>query len=96
MGSFMIQIEELLEEREIGGIDEAAFISRGYGVLVKLYDLGFTKDEVYHTLLERYIQYMHCNEFKSDLLADLMDFVVGYCSPCYRIWDSDGKFDRIK
>ena len=42
----MIQIEELLEERELGGIDEAAFISRGYGVLVKLYDLGFIKDEV--------------------------------------------------
>ena len=96
MGSFIAQIEELLEECNRGHINGAVFISRGYGLLVKLYDLGFTKDEVYPTLLERHIQYMDCNGFKSDLLADLMDFVVGYCSPCYRIWDSDGKFDRAK
>ncbi|MFR1478955.1 MAG: hypothetical protein ACLSB9_26270 [Hydrogeniiclostridium mannosilyticum] len=94
LNSFIVRIEELLGECECGHINGAAFISHGYGLLVRLYDLGFTKDEVYSRLFERYIHYMDCNEIKSDLLADLMDFVVGFCSPCYRIWDSDGKFDR--
>ncbi len=89
LDSFIVQVEGLLAECEHGHIDGAAFISHGYDLLVKLYNSDFTKDEVYSTLFEQYMQYRDCNEIRCALLADLMDFVVGFCSPCYRIWESD-------
>ncbi len=96
MNLFLNKMEVLLEMRKQERMDERAFISCGYGLLVKLYDLGFEKDYVYQTLLARFVQLQDCDEFKSDLLADLMDFVVGWCSPCNAIWNSEGKFDRTK
>lgn len=96
MNFFLDKIEALLEMRKQGRMDERTFISCGYGLLIKLYDQGFEKDYVYQTLLAQFVQLQDCDEFKSDLLADLMDFVVGWCSSCNRIWDSEGKFDRTK
>lgn len=88
MSLFLNKMEALLEMRKQERMDEGAFISCGYGLLVELHDLGFEKDYVYQILLARFIQLQDCDEFKSDLLADLMDFVVGWCSPCNRIWDT--------
>ncbi len=53
------------------------------------------KKRVYKTLHEKYLIYQNQDEVKSDLIADLLDFVVGWCAPSKKIWDNDeGGFDR--
>ena len=59
-------------------------IQRCHKLLSKLCDLGLERESVYHILLEYY------NNLEggiiSDCVADVLDFVVGWCSPHKRIW----------
>lgn len=60
-------------------------IQQGYELLVRLRDLGLEKESVYQSLL----QYHNSLEagLSRDYLADIMDFVVGWCSPQWLIWN---------
>ena len=60
-------------------------IQQGYELLVRLHDLGLEKESVYQSLL----QYHNSLEagLSRDYLADIMDFVVGWCSPQWLIWN---------
>lgn len=60
-------------------------IQQGHELLVRLRDLGLEKESVYQSLL----QYHNSLEagLSRDYLADIMDFVVGWCSPQWLIWN---------
>lgn len=62
----------------------SVMIQQGYEFLVKLHDSGMEKDSVYQTML----QYHNSLDdgLLRDYIADLMDFVVGWCSPIRWIW----------
>lgn len=59
---------------------------QGYELLLKLHDLGLEKDKVYQLLFEFH------NILEDNLsrcyIADILDYVCGWCSPQYRIWET--------
>ncbi len=59
-------------------------IKQAYECLVKLHDLGVDKESVYQSLF----QYHNRLEdgLSRDFIADILDYVVGWCSPHSRIW----------
>ena len=63
-----------------------AEIQQGYELLIRLHDLGIEKDNVYQLLF----QYHNSLEdgLSRDYVADILDYVAGWCSPQYRIWET--------
>lgn len=59
---------------------------QGYELLLRLHDLGLEKDNVYQ-LLFQYHNSLEDN-LSRDYIADILDYVVGWCSPQYRIWET--------
>lgn len=59
---------------------------QGYELLLKLHDLGLEKDKVYQLLFEFH------NSLEDNLsrcyIADILDYVCGWCSSQYRIWET--------
>ena len=85
----MNNIEELIEQIKILSLSVTentygSEIKQGYDLLVKLYDLGVDKESVYRPLF----QYLSSLEdgISYNYIADLLDYVVGWCSPRNRIW----------
>lgn len=65
----------------------STFLEQGYELLVKLHDMGVDKDSVYRPL------FVYFNSLEDGIsynfIADILDFVTGWCSPEKRIWDKD-------
>ncbi|MDE6625232.1 MAG: hypothetical protein K2K56_02545 [Lachnospiraceae bacterium] len=59
-------------------------IQRCHKLLSKLCDLGLERESVYQILLEYYNNLE--DGITSDCVADVLDFIVGWCSPQKRIW----------
>lgn len=59
-------------------------VQQGYEMLVRLHDLGAEEDCVYQSLLQ--LDSSLDNGLSCDCLADIMDFVTGWCPPQKRIW----------
>lgn len=59
-------------------------VKQGYQLLVKLHNLGMDKESVYQSLFSYYNNLV--SDLSRDCLADIMDFVVGWCSPQHCIW----------
>ncbi len=59
-------------------------LQQGYELLLLLHDLGIEKNSVYQTLTQYYNSLEEC--LSRDCIADMMDFVVGWCSPQKYIW----------
>lgn len=62
-----------------------AVIQKGYKFLVRLHDLGAEKENVYQALFQ-YHNSLEDN-LSRDYIADILDYIVGWCSPQNRIWD---------
>lgn len=60
---------------------------QAYDLLWKLHDAGYTKDEVYQSLLT--YQAILKDGLSYDFLCDLMDYVVGWCATELQIWKDD-------
>lgn len=60
---------------------------KAYDLLWKLHDAGYTKDEVYQSLLT--YQAILKDGLSYDFLCDLMDYVVGWCATELQIWKND-------
>ena len=60
---------------------------QGYDLLWKMHDAGYTKDEVYQSLLS--YQAVLKDGLSYDFLCDLMDYVVGWCATELQIWRDD-------
>lgn len=60
-------------------------IRQGYELLVRLHDMGLKKESVYQPLF----QYHNSLDdgLSRDYIADILDYVVGWCSPQYYIWN---------
>lgn len=85
----MNDCQELLEEiyKICLSITESTYedgVNQGYQLLVKLHHLGIDKEHVYQSLLLYYKK--QDNDLSCNCLADIMDFVVGWCSPQNCIW----------
>lgn len=80
----MNNIEEIITQIKIlsSHITEDTYCIRvwqGYELLVRLHDMGFEKESVHQPLF----QYHNSLEGSrsSDYIADILDYVVGWCSP---------------
>lgn len=85
----IMNTEEMMNQIEIlctslSKKNYAEHIQKGYNLLKEWYDLGYKKDDVYY-ILHQYYQNLD-DELISDFIADLMDNIVGWCSPQMRIW----------
>jgi len=63
----------------------SAYHEQGYELLVKLRDSGVDKDSVYRALSE-YLSSLEAG-IAYDFIADILDYVVGWCSPEKNIWN---------
>ena len=68
----------------VGALDVNVPFSVSWETLRSLKDQGATAEEVY-TVLESMYEAAHNARVRSGI-ADLMDCVVGFCTPEYRIW----------
>lgn len=64
----------------------SAYLEQVYELLVKLRDSGVDKERVYRALSE----YLNSVEdgIAYDFIADILDYVVGWCSPEKNIWNT--------
>ena len=64
-----------------------ARVQQGYKFLITLRDLGVEKERAYQALF----QYHNRLEdgLSRDYIADILDYIVGWCSPQCRIWNMD-------
>lgn len=62
----------------------SAGIQKGYKLLIKLHDLGIEKERIYQALFQ-YHNSLEDN-LSRDYIADILDYVVGWCSPQDWIW----------
>lgn len=63
----------------------SAGVQEGYNLLIKLHDLGIEKEHIYQALFQ-YHNSLEDN-LSRDYIADILDYVVGWCSPQGRIWN---------
>lgn len=63
----------------------SARIQEGYKFLVRLHDSGAEKENVYQALLTYHNRLE--DSLSRDYIADILDYIVGWCSPQDRIWD---------
>ncbi len=62
-----------------------AELQNGYKLLLRLHDLGAGKESAYQ-VLEEYHNSLG-NSLSRDYIADILDYIVGWCSPQNRIWN---------
>ncbi len=62
------------------------YLERGYELLVELHELGIDKDSVYRVLSE-YLGSLG-DGISYDFIADILDYVSGWCSPEKAIWNT--------
>lgn len=86
----MNNIEEIITQIQIlsSHITEDTYcirIRQGYELLVRLHDMGIGKESVYQPLF----QYHNSLEdsCSRDYMADILDYVAGWCSPQDYIWN---------
>ena len=65
----------------------SAGVQQGYTLLTRLRDMGLKQEQAYQPLC----QFHNSLEegLPRDFIADLLDFVVGWCSPQSRIWEEE-------
>lgn len=85
----MNNIEEIIEQIKIlfSSVTENTYsteIKQGYELLEKLHDLGIDKESVHRSLF----QYLSSLEdgISYNYIADILDYVVGWCPPRSCIW----------
>lgn len=86
----MNNLEEIITQIQIlsSNITEDTYCIRmrqGYELLVRLHDMGFEKESVYQPL---FLYHNSLEDSRSrDYMADILDYVVGWCSPQDYIWN---------
>lgn len=62
-----------------------ARVQEGYRLLIKLHDLDIEKEYIHQALFQYYNSLE--DNLSCDYIGDILDYVVGWCSPQYRIWN---------
>lgn len=86
----MSRMEEIMEQMKLLSTSVTkeeynTYLEQGYELLVKLRDSGADKDSVYQTLSE-YFKSLE-DGLSYGFIADILDFVAGWCSPEKNIWN---------
>lgn len=89
VGKEMNRMEEIMEQiillsTSVTKEEYNTCLEQGYDLLEKLHELGADKDSVYQTL-SGYFSSLE-DGLSYDFMADVLDFVVGFCSPERHIW----------
>ena len=85
----MNRMEEIMEQIKrlsltVTEEEYSATLEQGYELLVKLHDLGAEKESVYQSLLAYHSGLE--DGITYNYIADLLDYVAGWCSASNRIW----------
>lgn len=64
-------------------------IQKGYKLLLRLHDLGVEKESAYQ-MLEEYHNRLE-DSLSRDYIANILDYIVGWCSPHNWIWNGKQK-----
>ena len=60
------------------------YTKQGYAILTRIHDLGITQDQVYSTF---FYYYNSLEEgLSKEWLADMLDYISGWCNPEKYIW----------
>jgi len=62
--------------------------SEGLKLLIHYKNLGGYQQDAYDYLSPLFIKYRDTDEIKSDLIADWLDYVIGWVAKGKEIWDS--------
>lgn len=86
----MNEIEEIIAQIKVLAlsITEENYhveMRKGYKYLTRLHDLGAEKESVYQ-VLEEYHSSLE-DSLSRDYIADILDCIVGWCSPQHWIWN---------
>ena len=63
------------------------YSKKGYDILIRIYDMGITQDQVYSTFLQYYNSLQ--DGLPKEWLAEMLDYISGWCSPEKYIWNND-------
>ena len=82
-------MEEIMEQIRLisSSVTEDTYntdLNRGYELLMKLHEMGVDKESVYRPLLEFHSGLE--DGIAYDYVADILDYVSGWCSPERIIW----------
>ncbi len=85
----MNEVEEIIAQIKMLSIsvtkeNYCAMVQKGYKLLVRLHDLGAGKESTYQ-MLEKYHNGLE-DSLSRDYIADILDYIVGWCSPQKKIW----------
>ena len=64
------------------------YSKKGYDILIRIYDMGITQEQVYSTFLQYYNSLQ--DGLPKEWLAEMLDYISGWCSPEKYIWKNDG------
>lgn len=86
----MNNIEKFIEQIKIlsSSVTENTYSTKmmqGYELLVQLHNLGIDKESVYLPLLEYHSSLE--DGISYDYIAEILDYVVGWCSPRNHLWE---------
>lgn len=60
------------------------YFNVGYDILIRIHDLGITKEQAYSILLKYYNSLE--DGLSKEWFADLLDCICGWCDPIKYIW----------
>lgn len=63
------------------------YSKQGYDILIRIYDMGITQEQVYSTFLQYYNSLQ--DGLSKEWLAEMLDYISGWCSPGKYIWNND-------
>lgn len=55
------------------------YSKKGYDILIRIYDMGITQEQVYSTFLQYYNSLQ--DGLPKEWLAEMLDYISGWCSP---------------
>lgn len=64
------------------------YSKKGYDILIRIYDMGITQEQVYSTFLQYYNSLQ--DGLPKEWLAEMLDYISGWCSLEKCIWKNDG------
>ena len=63
------------------------YSKKGYDILIRIYDMGITQEQVYSKFLQYYNSLQ--DGLPKEWLAEMLDYISGWCSPEKCIWKND-------
>jgi hypothetical protein len=79
-------VDKAIDQELLAAIDRHSSLTEAIEILKKYRDAGVTADRVYDFLNVKLEEYKEFPEH-DDFIREIMDIVIGYCSPHLVVWD---------